>query len=446
VTGKYSHINGKSTHHIKQVFDGSQQTLPKLLQKAGYQTALIGKWHLISEPTGFDYWNILPGQGTYYNPDFKTPSGDVVREEGYCTEIISDKTLDWLKNRRDKSKPFFLLSWHKAPHRTWMPEPKYFHYLDDVNVPEPDNFFDDYTGRGQAAAAQEMTIRDEINLAYDVKVTPPFAASTREEIMAASENSASRDPATLREFERMTQAQREAWDAYYVPRNERFRSLNLTGKDLTRWKYQAYIKEYLRCIASLDDNVGRLLDYLEESGLAKNTIVAYTSDQGFYLGDHGWYDKRFMYEESLRMPLLVRYPKEVKPGSVSDDIVLNLDFAATFLDYAGVPVPGDIQGESMRNVLRGKTPGNWRTSMYYHYSYFPSVHYVKRHYGVRTQRYKLIHFYYNIDEWELYDLKKDPREMKSVYHDPAYADIVTELKAELKRLREKYKDTTGAPM
>jgi arylsulfatase A-like enzyme len=244
----------------------------------------------------------------------------------------------------------------------------------------------------------------------------------------------------------LTPEQKKRWDAAYDPKNEAFRQANPQGKDLVRWKYQRYIKDYLRCIASVDDNVGRVLDYLDESGLAKNTVVFYTSDQGFYLGDHGWFDKRFMYEESLRMPLVARYPEEIKPGSVSDDIVLNLDFAPTFLDYAGVPVPDDIQGESMHAVLRGKTPRSWRTSMYYHYYEYPAVHSVKRHYGVRTQRYKLIHFYNDIDEWELYDLKKDPREMKNVLNDPAYANIVTELKAELKQLRKKYKDTTGTPV
>jgi arylsulfatase A-like enzyme len=243
-----------------------------------------------------------------------------------------------------------------------------------------------------------------------------------------------------------TPEQKRLWDAAYGPKNEAFKKANLKGKDLVRWKYQRYIKDYLRCIASVDDNVGRVLDYLDESGLAENTVVFYTSDQGFYLGDHGWFDKRFMYEESLRMPLLVRYPREVKAGSVSDDIVLNLDFGATFLDFAGVPVPADMQGESLRKILQGKTPGDWRKSMYYHYYEYPGAHSVKKHYGVRTGRYKLIHFYHDIDEWELYDLEKDPKEMKNVFGDPAYANIVKELKVELKALRDKYKDDTGSPV
>jgi arylsulfatase A-like enzyme len=415
LTGKYSHINGK-IDNSRKAFDGTQQTFPKLLQKAGYQTAMIGKWHLRSDPTGFDYWNVLPGQGLYYNP-VMIEMGERKKYTGYVTDIITDHALKWLKER-DPNKPFCLIYHHKAPHRNWQPGPKYLSMYDDVTMPEADNLFDDYANRGRAAKEQDMTIAKTMNDS-DLKLTAP---------------------------RNLNPEQKKLWDTEYDPKNEAFRKANLQGKDLVRWKYQRYIKDYLRCIASVDDNVGRVLDYLDESGLAKNTIVVYTSDQGFYLGDHGWFDKRFMYEESLRMPLVVCYPKEIKPGSVSDDIVLNLDFAATFLDYAGVPIPDDIQGESMRAVLRGKTPKNWRTSMYYHYYEYPAVHSVKRHYGVRTQRYKLIHFYNDIDEWELYDLKKDPREMRSVYNDPAYADIVTELKAELKRLRRKYKDTTGTPV
>ncbi len=415
LTGKYNHINGK-IDNSRQAFDGSQQTFPKLLQKAGYQTAMIGKWHLRSDPTGFDYWNVLPGQGLYYNP-VMIEMGERKKYTGYVTDIITDHALKWIRER-DPNKPFCLMYHHKAPHRNWQPGPKHLTLYDDVTMPEPDNLFDDYANRGRAAKEQDMTIAKTMN-DNDLKLTAPS---------------------------NLNPDQKKLWDAAYNPKNEAFQKANLQGKELVRWKYQRYIKDYLRCIASVDDNVGRVLDYLDEAGLAKNTVVFYTSDQGFYLGDHGWFDKRFMYEESLRMPLLARYPREIKAGSVSDNIVLNLDFAATFLDYAGVPVPEDIQGESMRAVLRGKTPRNWRKSMYYHYYEYPAVHSVKRHYGVRTQRYKLIHFYHDIDEWELYDLKKDPREMKNVLSDPSYADIVTELKAELKRLRTKYKDTTGTPV
>jgi len=409
LTGKYSHINGVIDNRKR--FDGSQPTFPKLLQEAGYETAMIGKWHLKSDPTGFDYWNVLPGQGTYYNP-FMREMGQRKKYTGYTTDIITDHCLKWLKERR-ADKPFCLMYHHKAPHRRWEPGPKHLAMYDDVTIPEPDNLFDDYSNRGRAAKEQDMSIEKTMDK-IDLKLVAP---------------------------RNLNSEQKNFWDAAYEPKNEAFRKANLKGKELVRWKYQRYIKDYLRCIASVDDNVGRLLDYLDESGLARNTVVFYTSDQGFYLGDHGWFDKRFMYEESLRMPLLVRCPREIKPGSVNDAIVLNLDFAPTFLDLAGVGKPDDMQGRTIRRVLRGKTPRDWRTSMYYHYYEYPAVHSVKRHYGVRTQRCKLIHFYHDIDEWELYDLQKDPREMKNVYDNPAYGGIVKQLKAELKRLRTKFKDT-----
>ncbi len=409
LTGKYSHINGVIDNRKR--FDGSQQTFPKLLQKVGYQTAMIGKWHLKTDPTGFDYWNVLPGQGTYYNPAM-IEMGQRKKYTGYTTDIITDHCLKWLKERK-ADKPFCLMYHHKAPHRRWEPGPKHLTMYDDVTIPEPDNLFDDYSNRGRAAKEQDMSIEKTMDK-RDLKLVPPG---------------------------NLTPEQKKLWDAAYNPKNEAFEKANLQGKDLIRWKYQRYIKDYLRCIASVDDNVGRLLDYLDDSGLAENTIVFYTSDQGFYLGDHGWFDKRFMYEESLRMPLLVRYPKEIKPGSVNEDIVLNLDFGPTFLDFAGVEKPPDMQGRSIRNLLRRKRSKDWRKSMYYHYYEYPAVHSVKRHYGVRTRRYKLIHFYHDIDEWELYDLRKDPREMKNVFNDPSYAGTVKKLKAELQRLRKKYKDT-----
>jgi len=414
LTGKYSHINGLIDNAVK--FDGSQQTFPKLLRQAGYETAIIGKWHLKTDPTGFDYWNILPGQGVYYNP-VTIEMGQRKNHEGYVTDILTDYALDWLKGRKD-GKPFCLMFHHKAPHREWEPGPKYLTLYDDVQIPEPATLFDDYVGRGRAAKEQDMTIAKTMTK-RDLKLVTPG---------------------------KLTPEQQAKWDAAYGPKNEAFEQANLQGKDLVRWKYQRYMKDYLRCIASVDESVGRVLDYLDQAGLADNTIVIYTSDQGFYLGDHGWFDKRFMYEESLRMPLVVRYPKEIKAGSVNDDIVLNLDFGETFLDYAGVSVPADMQGRSLRLLLQGRTPSDWRTSMYYHYYEYPAVHSVKRHYGVRTQRYKLIHFYNDIDEWELYDLKTDPDEMQNVYSDPQYADVVKELTAELTRLRAQYKDTTGAPV
>ncbi len=408
LTGKYSHLNGVIDN--RRTFDGSQQTVAKLLQKAGYQTAMVGKWHLKSAPTGFDYWHVLRGQGPYYNPAMRTPKG-IVKHQGYTTDVITDLVLDFLKNRRAKDKPFFVMYHHKAPHRNWQPGPKYLNLYDDVTIPEPDNLFDDYRGRGTAARVQEMTVARHLN-ASDLKLKPPGD---------------------------LTPQQRAAWDKAYDPKNKAFKEANLQGEDLVRWKYQRYIKDYLRCIASVDENVGRLLDYLDEAGLAENTIVVYTSDQGFYLGDHGWFDKRFMYEESLRGPLLVRWPARIKPKAVSDEIVLNLDFAETFLDCAGAAIPDDMQGRSLLPILQGKTPADWRKSMYYRYYEFPAVHSVNKHYGVRTKRHKLI-FFHELGEWELFDLEKDPREMKSVYDDPAYAEVVEQLKAELARLRQQYKD------
>ena len=407
LTGKYSHLNGFIRNG--NTFDGEQQTVAKLLRRAGYETAMVGKWHLKSDPTGFDFWHVLVGQGPYYNPPMKTPQG-VVEHEGYTTDVITDMALDYLKNR-DREKPFFLMYHHKAPHRNWQPGPKYLTLYDDVSLPEPDNLFDDWSDRGTAAHEQKMTVANDLN-SRDLKLEPPPG---------------------------LTEEQLTTWNAAYDPKNKAFQEAKLAGDDLVRWKYQRYIKDYCRSIASVDENVGRVLDYLDESGLTDNTIVIYTSDQGFYLGDHGWFDKRFMYEESLRMPLVVRWPGHVKPGSVSDEIVLNLDFAETFLDAAGESIPDDMQGRSIRPILEGKTPHDWRPSTYYRYYEFPGGHSVQKHYGVRTQRHKLI-FFHELEEWELFDLEKDPREMKSVYHDPAYAAVVKELKIELARLREHYKD------
>jgi len=407
LTGKHSHLNGFVRNG--NTFNGSQQTFPKLMRKAGYETAMVGKWHLKSAPTGFDYHQVLIGQGPYYNPPM-IENGKRVKQTGYTTDIITDIALDFLKNKRDASKPFLLMYQHKAPHRNWQPGPKYLNLYDDMTIPEPDNLFDDYKGRGIAAHTQEMTVARHLNR-RDLKLDPP---------------------------RNLTSKQRAAWDAAYAPKNKAFRDAKLTGKALVKWKYQRYIKDYLRCIASVDENVGRVLDYLDQSGLAKNTVVIYSSDQGFYLGDHGWFDKRFMYEESYRMPLTVRWPGHVKKGTIDDRLVSNLDFAETFLDLAGVSIPGDMQGRSLVPLLKGEAPTGWRKSLYYHYYEFPAVHMVRRHNGVRTSRYKLMHFY-NVDEWELYDLEKDPREMQSRYDDPAYAPIVGELKTELSRLQKHYR-------
>ena len=423
LTGLHSHLNGFRDNSCK--FDGEQQTFPKLFRESGYQTAIFGKWHLETDPTGFDAWEILPGQGVYYNPDFITPTGRI-REEGYITDIIMDKALGWLKNSRDANKPFMLMVQNKAPHREWEPSPKHLTKYDDVTIPEPDTLFDNYSGRGTAAHEQDMTIDKTMRMGPDLKV---WGKTEQDE------------KARERTYGRMTTEQRAAWDTAYGPKNKKFLEANLEGDDLVRWKYQRYMKDYLSCIASVDDNVGRMLDYLEETGLDKNTVVFYSSDQSFYLGEHGWFDKRFIYEESLRSPLLARWPGVIQPGSEATPMVQNLDCAETFLDIAGLQIPENMQGMSMVPLMRGETPDDWRKSIYYHYYEGEGkVHNVYKHYGVRTERYKLAYFY-TLDEWEFYDLEKDPQEMKSEYDNPAYAEQVAQLKTELARLRTLYRDT-----
>lgn len=419
LTGKYSHKNGFYKNEAT-TFDGSQQTFPKLLQSAGYQTAIIGKWHLGGQPTGFDHWEILPGQGSYYNPDFITPKGKH-RETGYCSEIITEKALHWLEAQRDEEKPFILMVQHKAPHRAWDPAPKYLTAFDDVEIPEPDTLFDSYENRGTAARDQDQSIEKTMTLARDLKVKEKDLTG---DFMA-------------RGYGRLTPEQKELWDAAYQPKNDAFLQANPQGKDLIRWKYQRYLKDYLRCIKSVDDSVGELQDYLKQKGLAENTVFIYSSDQGFYLGEHGWFDKRFMFDESYRTPLLVSWPGKIKPGSVNKDLVSNLDFAETFLELAGVPVPSDMQGASLVSVLKGQTPADWRKSHYYHYYEYPGWHMVHRHEGAYDGRYKLMYFY-DLDEWELYDLESDPQELKNQYQNPEYADIAKRMHAELEGLREQH--------
>jgi arylsulfatase A-like enzyme len=470
LTGKFSHVNGKIDNRADP-FDTSQPTFNKALQAAGYETAIIGKWHLRNDPEGFDYWKVLPGQGDYYNPDFRTPSArtgtadpgsrptpgsgsglpsgdagsgegetgagstgspsqEVVTEgiEGYVTDIITDLSLDWLRNRRDQGKPFLLMCQHKAPHRNWMPGPDHLRDFEGEEIPEPPALFDDYSGRATPASNQEMSIARHFFPAYDLKITPPDPENT-EDVNNWTWV-----------YDRLTPEQKAAWDAVYDPRNEAFLEADPQGEERVRYYYQRYIKDYLRCIASVDDSVGRILDYLDEAGLAENTLVIYSSDQGFFLGEHGWYDKRWMYEESLRMPFLARWPARIPSGTRVPLMIQNIDYAPTFLEAAGVPVPMDIQGESLVPVMGGQEPGDWRRSIYYHYYEFPAVHMVAKHYGVRTERYKLIH-YYETDEWECFDLEADPHEMRSVYAAPAYAEVVAELKEELARLQSLYGDT-----
>ncbi len=415
-TGKYSHLNGFI--HNQNKFNGHQQTFPKLLQSAGYQTAVVGKWHLGEHmpPQGYDYSEVLIDQGPYYNPPM-LKNGQKTKHIGYTTDIITDLSLDWLKNERDTEKPFMLMYQHKAPHRNWQPSPKHLTMYDDVTIPEPETLFDNYEGRATPAKTQDMSIEKTLSRA-DLKLVPP---------------------------DNLTREQLAVWNAAYEPKNKAFRAAKLTGKELVRWKYQRYIKDYLRCIASVDENIGRMLDYLDEAGLAENTIVIYCSDQGFYLGEHGWFDKRWMYEESLRTPFLIRWPGVVKPGSVnSTDIVSPLDFAQTFCEIAGLESPADMQGRSLIPVLKGKTPADWRKVFYYHYYEYPAVHSVRRHEGVTDGRHKLIHFYEpDVNEWELFDLASDPNEMKSIYDSKAAGPEQARMKAELLRLKKELKVPTG---
>jgi arylsulfatase A-like enzyme len=435
LTGKYSHRNGLRDN--RDEFDGSQVTFPKLLRKAGYQTAMIGKWHLKTDPTGFDYWKILIDQGEYYRPRF-IENGKEVERPGYVTDLITDSVLDFLE-KRDRSRPFAVLYQHKAPHRNWMPSPKYLDLYDGRDLPMPETFWDDYAGR-PAAAAADMRVAD-MYLSMDMKL--------QEDVYGKETGTGglARFPAGQawkRSYARMTPEEKAAWDAHYGPIGEWFRKNRPEGRALTEWKYQRYMKDYLSCVASVDENVGRVLDYLDRNGLAESTIVVYTSDQGFYLGEHGWFDKRFMYEESLGTPLLVRYPRKVPAGQVSKDLVLNLDFAPTFLDLAGVPVPEDMQGRSLRPLLEGHAPSDWRSDFYYRYYEFPhGWHDVRPHYGVRTRTSKLIHFGADMDHWELFDLEKDPHELRNVYDDPAYAATRQDLHRRLDRLRRELGDETG---
>lgn len=415
LTGTHCHVNGVTT--LATHLDNRLLTFPKLLQEAGYQTAVYGKWHLGEAaencPAGFDDWAVLPGQGYYFNPEFifKGPGAGVRRPvSGYCTDIITDMSLNFLKNR-DKSKPFCLLTHHKAPHRQWLSDELHASMFLGQTMPEPDNLQDDYKGRAFAAEAAAMRVGVHMN------------------------------PGDL---------QAEI-------------NKDLPEPELRAWAYQRYIKAYLRVCASIDDNVGRMLDYLDEEGLAEDTIIIYTSDQGFFLGDHGWFDKRFMYEESLRMPFLLRYPREVKPGSVNRDIVSNLDFAPLFTDMAGIPTPSDFQGRSFRPMLQGSTPDDWSQALYYRYWMNRAHHNVAAHYGIRTLTHKLVYYYYDgcgqagteqggftgrtqveinghEPEWELFDLIKDPREMNNVVNDPAYAQIRRELTDQLHRLQAQYGD------
>lgn len=430
LTGKHSHINGKIDNLSK--FDTTNVTFPQLLQKAGYQTAMFGKLHFGNNPKGFDEFKILPGQGSYYNPRFITQTGDTIIQ-GYVTDITTDLTLDWMENRRDPNKPFMLMYLHKAPHRAWLPKETYFKEYTQKTFPLPATLFDDYKTRGDAAKTAEMGIFKHMSLINDTKLTPQTVADLNIKEWSNLGES----------IGRMNPEQRAQWDAVYGPINEDFKKRYPTMNDstLTVWKYQRYMQDYLATIASVDENVGRLLDYLDAQQLVENTLVVYTSDQGFYLGEHGWFDKRFMYNESFKTPLLIKWPHKIKAGMTEDEMVQNLDFAQTFLEVAGAAVPEDMQGESLVPLFVGNKEAWDRDAVYYHYYEYPAEHAVKRHYGLVTKDYKLIHFYYDVDQWELYDRKNDPSEINNVYNDPQYAAVVKALKDKLQAVRKKYKDS-----
>ncbi|MBP7857130.1 MAG: sulfatase [Prevotella sp.] len=423
LTGKHSHKNGFTDN--TRTFDGAQQTYPKLLQKAGYQTAIIGKWHLTSDPTGFDYWDILTGQGDYYNPDF-IRNGEQIRRQGYVTNIIADLSIDWLENQRDKDKPFCLLMHNKAPHRVWSPDTCDLDLYNDKVFPLPDNFYDNYEGRA-AAAKQKMNIAKDMDIVYDNKMVDPDIHSNPDLEAWGRAN-----------YERMTPSQREQWDRHYDPIIRKFKEAGLSGKALAEWRYQRYMHDYMSVIASVDRNVGRVIEFLREHNLLDNTLIVYTSDQGFYMGEHGWFDKRFMYEESFRTPLLMYLPGG-KHGEVNQ-LVQNIDYAPTFLELAGVQVPKDIQGVSLLPLLQGKKVKDWRKSLYYHFYEYPGEHSVCRHFGIRTDRYSLMHFYNDINTWELYDLKNDPSQMHNIYGKPGTEKLTRELKKQLWKLQVQYDD------
>ena len=413
LTGNYSNLNGYYKNESGGKFDDSKWTFPQEFQKNGYKTALFGKWHLGTEPVGFDtfkYHNASGQQGNYWNPLYND-NGKNIKEKGYATNLSTDFALNWLGATEMTDKPFLMVLQYKAPHRPWHPDTKYEKLWDDIEMPYPSTFNDNYKGREKTAGDTEMTM--EYFSRRDMKLERPKNLKRKERIQ---------------------------WDFYGAKAGEIVQPKGMTNEEGKKWRYQNYIKDYLACVKSVDDNVGRVLTYLKENNLEENTVIVVTSDQGFYLGDHGFFDKRFIYEESLRMPFMVKYPERIKAGSVNEDIITNIDFAPTLLELAGIKTTQKMQGTSFVPVLEGNTPKDWQDAMYYHYYEFPFWHHVQPHYGIRTQKYTLAHFYYNIDVWELYDLEKDPNQMNNIYNDPNYTSTITELKAKLKNLMIKYEN------
>ncbi len=437
LTGKHSHINGKIDNVMP--FDTTQVTFPQLLQQAGYQTAMYGKLHFGNNPKGIDDFNILPGQGRYINPDFITDKGDTTIM-GYVTDVITDLTLNWLKNERDPKKPFFMAYLHKAPHRAWWPRADKFAEFYNKEFPLPKTLFDDYSNRGTAAGEAEMNLLNHMMYSLDAKIRPEVVEEMGDLVQPKVQDLSQ---GYFAAYDRATDEQKASYEPTLNKINDDFQSNwpTMSDKEKMIWKYQRYMQDYLACISSVDDNVGRVLDYLEESGLSENTIVIYTSDQGFYLGEHGWFDKRFVYDQSFKTPLLIKWPGVIEAGSVNDKMVQNLDFAQTILEAADVPVPGDMQGESLLPLLTGNDSLWTREAVYYHYYEYPGWHMVKRHYAIVTKDYKLIHYYHDVDEWELIDRRNDPDEMRNLYNHPEYQGIVRQLESELMELRKTYKDS-----
>lgn len=432
MTGKHSHKNGFMNNG--NTFNWNQQTFPKILRKAGYTTALYGKSHLKGNPKGFDDWKVLPGQGDYYNPDLITPKGRV-RIDGHCTDVVTDLAVEWLKTGRDKTKPFMLMVQHKAPHRNWMPALRHLPLYDDIKIPEPTTLFDKWEDNAPPARYQELEIDRHMDINYDL-----FLDLTADYEGTPSQKR--QDRSAWRNMKKMTKDQLSSWRAFYGPRDKAFHEANLSGKELVRWKFQRYAKNYLRCVRGVDDSVGKIQDTLKNLKLDDNTVVIYSSDQGFYIGDHGWYDKRWMYEESLMMPLIVKWPGVTKPDSRSVQMVQNLDYAQTFLEMAGAEIPSNMQGRSLVPILKNGKADDWRKSIYYHYYEYPSVHMIPRHYGIRTERYKLIHFYQFGNEWEMYDLKEDPDELTNIYGKADKKSLQKDLKEQLVAIRKFYDDNT----
>ncbi|MFK2819927.1 sulfatase-like hydrolase/transferase [Flavobacteriaceae sp. LMIT009] len=439
LTGKHTHIHGKVDNRFP--FDTTQVTFPQIMQKNGYKTAMFGKLHFGNNPKGVDDFMILPGQGNYINPKFITKDKDTIIN-GYVTDIITDLSIDWLKKEENSDDPFMLMYLHKAPHRPWWPRADKFAEFSKKQFPEPASLFDDYKNRGTAAKTAEMNLLKHMMYSHDSKIYPETVAEMGD--LASPKVEEFRN-SFYGPYNRATEEQKAEYKPTLDAISDFFKENwpTMTEEEKMRWKYQRYMQDYLASISSVDDNIGRLLDYLDKSGLAENTLVIYTSDQGFYLGEHGWFDKRFIYDESFKTPLIARWPNVIKPGSVENEMVQNLDFAQTLLDVADIEQPRDMQGESLLPLLKGKKDNWTRDAVYYHYYEYPAVHMVKRHYGIVTKEYKLAHFYYDVDEWELYDRLKDPNEMNNVYDNPDYLNVVTKLKEQLQKLRRKYKDSAA---